>query len=66
MYSHQERFDGTGYPRGLKGEEIPLGISHFLSCRYPRCHHFRSTLSGKAIDAALARGNSEMVLRHPI
>jgi predicted Zn finger-like uncharacterized protein/putative nucleotidyltransferase with HDIG domain len=21
---HQERFNGTGYPRGLKGEEIPL------------------------------------------
>ena len=25
VYSHEERFDGTGYPRGLKGEEIPLG-----------------------------------------
>src|ERR1039458_1872129 len=25
VYSHQERFDGTGYPRGLKGEQIPLG-----------------------------------------
>lgn len=23
-YSHHERFDGTGYPNGLKGEEIPL------------------------------------------
>ena len=21
---HHERFDGTGYPRGLKGEEIPI------------------------------------------
>lgn len=23
-YYHHERFDGTGYPKGLKGEEIPL------------------------------------------
>ena len=25
MRSHRERFDGTGYPQGLKGEAIPLG-----------------------------------------
>ena len=25
VYAHRERFDGTGYPRGLKGEAIPLG-----------------------------------------
>jgi putative nucleotidyltransferase with HDIG domain len=25
IYSHHEWYDGTGYPRGLKGEEIPLG-----------------------------------------
>src|ERR1700727_2339533 len=29
VYSHQERFDGTGYPRGLKGEDIPLGSRFF-------------------------------------
>jgi len=29
VYAHQERFDGTGYPRGLKGEEIPLGARIF-------------------------------------
>jgi len=23
-YSHQEKWDGTGYPEGLKGEEIPV------------------------------------------
>lgn len=25
IYSHQEKFDGSGYPEGLSGEEIPLG-----------------------------------------
>lgn len=25
IYSHQEKFDGTGYPQGLRGEEIPIG-----------------------------------------
>jgi cyclic di-GMP phosphodiesterase len=29
VYSHQERWDGTGYPRGLKAEEIPLGARIF-------------------------------------
>lgn len=24
IYSHHERWDGSGYPRGLKGEEIPF------------------------------------------
>ena len=29
VYSHQERYDGTGYPRGLRGDEIPLGSRIF-------------------------------------
>jgi putative nucleotidyltransferase with HDIG domain len=29
VYSHQEHFDGSGYPRGLKGKEIPLGARIF-------------------------------------
>ncbi len=29
IYSHQERFDGSGYPRSLKGTEIPLGARIF-------------------------------------
>ena len=29
MLSHQEYFDGTGYPRGLRGEQIPLGARIF-------------------------------------
>lgn len=29
VFAHQESFDGTGYPRGLKGQEIPLGARIF-------------------------------------
>jgi HD-GYP domain-containing protein (c-di-GMP phosphodiesterase class II) len=28
-YCHHEKWDGTGYPRGLKGEEIPLSARIF-------------------------------------
>jgi putative nucleotidyltransferase with HDIG domain len=28
-YAHHEKWDGTGYPRGLKGEEIPLAARVF-------------------------------------
>jgi putative nucleotidyltransferase with HDIG domain len=29
VYSHQERYDGSGYPRGLKGDQIPIGARIF-------------------------------------
>ncbi len=29
VLAHQERYDGTGYPQGLVGEEIPLGARIF-------------------------------------
>jgi putative nucleotidyltransferase with HDIG domain len=29
VYAHQERYDGTGYPRGLRGDQIPLGARMF-------------------------------------
>lgn len=28
-YAHHERWDGSGYPRGLKGEQIPLAARIF-------------------------------------
>jgi len=29
VHAHQESFDGAGYPRGLRGEDIPLGARIF-------------------------------------
>jgi putative nucleotidyltransferase with HDIG domain len=29
VYAHQERFDGSGYPRGLRAGQIPLGARIF-------------------------------------
>ena len=29
VYSHQEHYDGEGYPRGLRGQEIPIGSRIF-------------------------------------
>ena len=31
VHCHQERWDGSGYPRGLKGAEIPLGARIFAA-----------------------------------
>lgn len=31
-YCHHERWDGKGYPRGLKGEQIPLSARLFAVC----------------------------------
>jgi HD-GYP domain-containing protein (c-di-GMP phosphodiesterase class II) len=29
VYSHHEKWDGTGYPRGLAAQEIPVGARIF-------------------------------------
>jgi putative nucleotidyltransferase with HDIG domain len=44
VYAHHERFDGTGYPRGLKGEEIPLGGADLRHRRLSRRHNLGPTL----------------------
>jgi putative nucleotidyltransferase with HDIG domain len=30
VWAHHEKYDGTGYPRGLRGEEIPFGARVFM------------------------------------
>lgn len=30
VHAHHERYDGNGYPCGLKGDEIPLGARLFM------------------------------------
>jgi ribonuclease P protein subunit RPR2 len=56
VYSHHERWDGTGYPRGLAGADIPLGAQIF-----PLCDAFdapcRSTLRAARSPKALARSS---------
>jgi diguanylate cyclase (GGDEF)-like protein/putative nucleotidyltransferase with HDIG domain len=69
ILSHHERWDGTGYPNGLKGEEIPVGarilavVDYFDALRAERPYHGALSLeealvrtrdeAGKALDPAL-------------
>jgi diguanylate cyclase (GGDEF)-like protein/putative nucleotidyltransferase with HDIG domain len=66
IQNHHERWDGRGYPRGLKGEEIPLGarilflVDYFDALTSNRPYHEAMTVeaavalieqdAGKALD----------------
>lgn len=55
VLAHHERWDGTGYPRQLKGEEIPLGARIFsLSDTYDAIVSDRPYREGQSPDAAFA------------
>ena len=42
--AHHEKYDGSGYPYGLKGDEIPIG-ARILSCGgFPGCAGFRPSV----------------------
>jgi len=41
---HHEAWNGTGYPFGLAGEEIPLYARHRRGGRFVRCHVERSSV----------------------
>ena len=63
VLSHHEKFDGTGYPRGLKGSEISLGARIFAfvdavdAIVYDRPYH-RGTAFSVARDEILKRAGS--------
>ncbi len=54
IMAHHERFDGRGYPRGLKGEEIPIEariicvVDSFHAIVSSRCYR-----EGRSIDSAI-------------
>jgi putative two-component system response regulator len=76
-YCHHERWDGTGYPRGLKGEEIPLAARIFavadiwdaLRSDRPYRHAWPAdrvlehilSLSGTHLDPSVVRAFVEML-----
>ena len=57
VYAHQESFDGTGYPRGLKGTEIPLGARIFA---------IADTLDAMTSDRPYRKGTSFAAARSEI
>jgi HD-GYP domain-containing protein (c-di-GMP phosphodiesterase class II) len=55
VYSHQERFDGTGYPRGLKGMEICRGARVFTVIdAYDAMRTHRPYSPGMSMEKAIA------------
>src|SRR5271154_2232528 len=60
VHSHHEKWDGSGYPRGLKGEEIPIGarILSAVDCLDALASH-RQYRPALPLDQAMAQVASE-------
>lgn len=60
IYAHHERWDGSGYPRGLKTEEIPVGARIFAVAdtfdAMTSDRPYRSALPFKASQEVIERG----------
>jgi diguanylate cyclase (GGDEF)-like protein/putative nucleotidyltransferase with HDIG domain len=56
VHSHHEKWDGSGYPRGLKGEEIPIGarILSAVDCLDALASH-RQYRPALPLDQAMAK-----------
>ncbi len=58
VLSHQECYDGSGYPRGLKGEADSARSADFRGGRHARRDDFRPSLPQGVADFRRARGDS--------
>ena len=60
IYAHHERYDGSGYPRGLKGEAIPVGARIFaVADAIDALTSERSYHRAQSLDSALRKVKQE-------
>ncbi len=63
--SHHERLDGTGYPRGLRGEEIPLGarilaVADFFEAITAKRHYHEPLRFEEAVETLRRAGGRHL------
>ncbi len=63
--SHHERLDGTGYPRGLRGEEIPLGarilaVADFFEAITAKRHYHEPLRFEEAVETLKREGGRHL------